>query len=102
LTDHTLNIAQNLIICESNHLVPVLEKVVRSLGIFALSRLMRISINFYDQSQLTAEKVGIIGAYGHLSAEFSATDLPFGQVFPEFAFGGRCRIAQGFGAIGIS
>jgi hypothetical protein len=91
--DHAFHIVQNILICESNHLVPMLDEVLGSLGIIGLSRFMRISINFDDQAQFPAEEVGIIRTYGHLPTEFPATDLSFGQIFPEFAFSGRGCIA---------
>ena len=76
LANDTLNIAQNIIIGESQKLVSMIDEISGSLRVIALLCFMRISVNFYNQSQFTAQKVSIIGANGHLSAEFAPTDLP--------------------------
>jgi len=50
--------------------------------IFILSRFMRDTIKFDDQLCFATKKIGHIGAYRHLPAEFPAFELTPGQCAP--------------------
>jgi hypothetical protein len=102
--DHAHQIRKHLVVGETKHGITLRSEpsIAPSIGTLNRFEIMRLAIQFYDQSRGVAGEVGDIAAHRHLPPKAQTIEVMRLEIAPQQSLGARHGPAEGFRAVALS